>query len=556
MNDERAGAELEMSPSPEDLAAAEWLDPFIERPWQFELASIPAAQGSQQACDVRRVVRMLQQNHAFLSELSSSVTDEDASSLTSPAENSPPWDPFPDDFRIERLLGSGTFGEVWLAFDLHLHCHRALKVLRLPERHPNWTESRATFEADARMLARLRHPNIISIHAWRFSDLRPVLVIDYVDGGSLDDLLQSAGALAWDVAARYIADIAEALLHVHHRGVLHRDIKPANILLDAEADEAILTDFGLAQLAGIPGAVAGTPAYWAPEAFTGEFSPATDVYALGATLFRLLTAEPPFTASTLRELQARSAHGMAADDSRLQSVPLFLETLLRRALDPNPQTRIELAEFARVLRTGLNHTLTTHVAAAVESDPPAQSAVNLMLRIWKRQASTRSAVTPRTPQLPTTRNLRRVTKEPPVVDLRTGDHIQIEVTADRDGYLTVFNVGSQGDLNLLYPDPEFGDRRGGCPDLQAHQPLRILDDVELTPPPGLERLWAIWSLTALDLSLKELAGIAGAAPPGATVSTMVSPAYAATRSMKRVQSQLKHLAPGTWKTAVLELEHH
>src|SRR5262245_47896622 len=174
-------------------------------------------------------------------------------------------DPFPGEFRLERFLGRGAFGEVWLARDLSpLARPVALKFLRpsgSPDRHE---QSLAVLRNEARLLASLRHPNIVPVFAWKNApDVGPCLVLAYVPGGSLEQLVQHQGALPWQLAARYVADIADGLLLVHARGVIHRDLKPANMLLDPETDEALLTDFGIAARLAECGTAAGTPRFMA-----------------------------------------------------------------------------------------------------------------------------------------------------------------------------------------------------------------------------------------------------------------------------------------------------
>src|SRR5262249_47522458 len=122
-------------------------------------------------------------------------------------------------------------------------------------------------ENDARILARLRHPNIVQVHTWRQSGEEHYLVMQYVRGRSLKARLEAEGALGWRQAARYVADVAEALGHVHACGLVHRDIKPANLLWDQGKDEVLLTDFGLSTWLAEAGRgeVAGTALYMAPR---------------------------------------------------------------------------------------------------------------------------------------------------------------------------------------------------------------------------------------------------------------------------------------------------
>src|SRR4051812_27084364 len=150
-------------------------------------------------------------------------------------------EPFPGEFRLERLLGHGAFGEVWLARDLSpLARLVALKFLPLSGPAQRNDQALAALRNEARILASLPHPNVVQIHAWKQAPA-PCLVLQYVPGGSLDQRVSRAGPLSWNLAARYVADAADGLLLVHGKGVIHRDVKPANVLLDEDSDEALLT---------------------------------------------------------------------------------------------------------------------------------------------------------------------------------------------------------------------------------------------------------------------------------------------------------------------------
>jgi hypothetical protein len=132
------------------------------------------------------------------------------------------------------------------------------------------------------------------------------------------------------------------------------------------------------------------------------------------------------------------------------------------------------------------------------------------------------------------------------VRLRTGEQVRIEVAADRDGFVTVFNVGPTGNLNLLYPDESAGT--GSAPAIQAGRPLHVLD-VELQPPAGRERLFAVWGRAPLPLSVGQLHGLAERGQgPG-------SRPYRASRDLARVQEAVRQAGPGDCHAVVLELDH-
>jgi serine/threonine protein kinase len=451
-------------------------------------------------------------------------------------------DPFPGEFRVRRLLGSGTFGEVWLADDLNLGRPVALKTLRLADRRRVSVPALAALRNEARLLAAVRHPNLVPVYAWRQSGEDHYLVLQYVSGGSLHGRVKEHGPLPWATAARYIADVAEGLLELHARGIVHRDVKPANVLWDPDADEALLTDLGVSARLADVNDVAGTPDYMAPEAFDGRVSPALDVYGLAATLFRLVAGEVPFPARTVEELRRRVAAGLPEPDPRCAGLPAPLESVLRAALAADPDGRPPLRDFVSALRGALNLLLVDALTPPGTQAPAGQVDLRLIVsRIGGGDAFEPVAATQPRPER-VLRDLKRVPPPPRQVALRTGDRVRIEVEADRPGFVTVFNVGPTGNLNLLYPAGALAAPVG------AHERLHVLD-VELTPPAGRERLVALWSRWPLPLRLEELLSLAerGEVPGSAP--------YRATRDMVRVQESVQNLRPEDWRAVVLELEH-
>src|SRR5262249_24411198 len=142
----------------------------------------------------------------------------------------------PGEFLLITLLGEGAFAKVWLADDLYLDRQVAVKALKVPTAVTNHVSE--AWHNEARLLASIRHPNVVQIHAVRRCGADYYLILQYVPGGSLAARLQKKGPLPWPQAARYVADVGDALLHVHARGIVHRDVNPANILWDPERDEA------------------------------------------------------------------------------------------------------------------------------------------------------------------------------------------------------------------------------------------------------------------------------------------------------------------------------
>jgi serine/threonine protein kinase len=257
-------------------------------------------------------------------------------------------------YELVAELGRGGMGVVYKAEHSQLKRSVAIKVI-LAGQFANG-EARARFLAEGQALARLQHPGIVQIHDLGQHDDKPYLILEFVEGGSLDGRLNGT---PWEpvAAATLVAKLARTMQFVHDVGVLHRDLKPANVLLTA-AGEPKISDFGLAKQldAGAAltasGAVVGTPSYMAPEQAGGRkrtIGPRTDVYALGAILYELLTGRPPFLAETRLDtiLQVVSAEP-EAPRKRCPQLSRDLETICLKCLHKDPSHRYasarELAE--------------------------------------------------------------------------------------------------------------------------------------------------------------------------------------------------------------------
>ena len=203
-----------------------------------------------------------------------------------------------DRYEILRPIARGGMAEVYLARDQLLDRPVALKVL-FPElsTDPSFVER---FRREAQAAANLSHPNIISVYDWGEEDGTYFIVMEYVDGQPLSNILRSEGPLLPDRAAAIGASVAAALAFAHRGGVVHRDVKPGNILIDAH-DQVKIGDFGIARAASAKenltqtGAVMGTATYFSPEQAQGlAVDPRSDVYALGVVLFEMVAGRPPF----------------------------------------------------------------------------------------------------------------------------------------------------------------------------------------------------------------------------------------------------------------------
>ncbi|HYT88518.1 MAG TPA: serine/threonine-protein kinase [Gemmataceae bacterium] len=274
-----------------------------------------------------------------------------AEGQTEPAPVGPPQGPPEvEGFEILGTLGAGGMGVVYKARQTRLGRLVALKVIRAgPYADP---QNLSRFRTEAEATARLQHPNIVQVYEVGEHQGRPYLVLEFVGRGNLAEQLDGT-PLPPRRAAELVLALARAMAHAHERGVLHRDLKPANVLL-AEDGTPKIADFGLAKRLDADrgqtrtGEILGTPSYMAPEQAEGrvrDLGPATDIYALGAILYELLTGRPPFKgASMLDTLEQVRTHEPVAPTALQPTVPGDLETICLKCLQKEATHRYPSAE--------------------------------------------------------------------------------------------------------------------------------------------------------------------------------------------------------------------
>jgi Tol biopolymer transport system component/predicted Ser/Thr protein kinase len=263
-------------------------------------------------------------------------------------------------YRIVRLLGRGGMGDVYLADDSRLGRQVALKVLS-SALHAD-AGRRDRFEREARAVAALNHPNIVTLHSIDQAGGTPFLTMEYVEGRPLGDLIPSTG-LPLDRLLTLAIPLADAVGAAHHRGILHRDLKPANVMVTPDGRVKVL-DFGLAKLQAdggptadaLPtqeltgeGRIVGTVAYMSPEQAEGKpVDQRSDVFSLGVLLYELATGRRPFTGDTSLSVLSAILKDTPRPMAELRvDLPRDFTRIVSRALNKDPEARYQSAKDLR-----------------------------------------------------------------------------------------------------------------------------------------------------------------------------------------------------------------
>jgi serine/threonine protein kinase len=241
-------------------------------------------------------------------------------------------------YRLDTLLGGGGMSEVWLAEDTQLGRRVALKFL-------GRDADPARFEREAHAVAALADPNICRLYDYGEADGRPFMVLEFLPGGTLEERLSPGEPYPDEETERLARELASGLAHAHARGLVHRDLKPANVLFDEEG-RAKIADFGIARLGGArtlteTGTLLGTAAYISPEQAQAQpATPASDVYAFGVILYRLLSGRLPFEAESPVELARMHIHERPSPVREVRpDAPPNLAALADAALAKDPAGR-------------------------------------------------------------------------------------------------------------------------------------------------------------------------------------------------------------------------
>lgn len=307
-------------------------------------------------------------------------------------------------YRLRRLLGAGSMGTVWEAYDEFLHRPVAVKEMRLPPGMPaaEAAELRERTLREARAIAVVSHPNVITLHDVARERDEPFVVMELIRGHSLAQVLRALGALSVPQAAAVADGVAGALQAAHAAGITHRDVKPGNVLVGGDG-QIKLTDFGIARNVGErtmtrTGIMLGSPAYISPEVASGrEVTPAADLWGLGATLFAAAVGRAPYDPDG----EALAIIAAVVDDPVPEpEVDGPLREVITGLMEKDPAARMSLAEVRRTLQPllaeydgelfGAEHV--ARVTEALNADPP--TAVVSALSSTPRPAATAGSTGP------------------------------------------------------------------------------------------------------------------------------------------------------------------
>ncbi len=280
-------------------------------------------------------------------------------------------------YEIQRVLGRGAAGIVYLARDPLIDREVAVKTLRGGLDQECSEEYRRRFLCEARAAGRLSHPNIVTVYdvGENLAQEDAFIAMEYLDGTTLKQAIASGTRYDAPSAANLAATLANALDYAHRQGVVHRDVKPANVILTDDSGVKI-ADFGIARLdtsdLTVEGSFLGTPNYMSPEQIRGQPADGrSDLYSVGVILFELVTGRRPFTGKSLPELSLNIANQPIPDPALLSpGLPESLSAIIRRCLAKNPEDRFQTGSELALSLSGIAAGPGPDVSKKVSAPPP------------------------------------------------------------------------------------------------------------------------------------------------------------------------------------------
>lgn len=272
-------------------------------------------------------------------------------------------------YPIERVLGKGSMGVVFLGRDESRHCPVAIKTLALSQAFDDGelAELKERFFREARSAGRLSHENIVAIHDAGEADGLAYIVMEYLSGGDLVPYTRPEHLLPLPEVLGIVAKIADALAYAHANNVVHRDIKPANVMYERGSARVRVADFGIARITDSSrtrtGMVLGTPSYMSPEQLSGKkIDGRSDLFSLGVMLYQLCCGKLPFVDTSMAKLMCRIAHDTPPDIRSINPcVPDALAAVIERALSKDSVQRYQNGdEMARAVRACLQQMPAQH----------------------------------------------------------------------------------------------------------------------------------------------------------------------------------------------------
>lgn len=270
--------------------------------------------------------------------------------------------PFPKQlghYRLQKTLGQGSMGVVYLGKDLHIDRWVAIKTLALTDAFEGneLVDARERFFREAKAAGKLQHPNIVTVFDAGEDQNLAFIAMEFLHGHDLSMFCKPGRLLPVPTVLSIVTRVALALDYAHQQQVVHRDIKPANVMFDAKMDTVKITDFGVARLAGASktktGLVLGSPSFMSPEQLSGQLVDGrSDLYALGVMMFQMLTGELPLRGQSMAELMHHIAHQDAPDiRTRKPELSEPLAQIVRCSLQKLPQSRHQTGQaFADALQ--------------------------------------------------------------------------------------------------------------------------------------------------------------------------------------------------------------
>lgn len=274
-----------------------------------------------------------------------------------------------DQFLLKDIIGEGAMGVVYKARDTQLNRDVALKILKKEALH-NDSDLLKRFKREAQNIAKLQYEHIIDVYSVGMANDFNYIVMEYVDGYKLSDLLKSKESLEYQFCINIMYLICRAIEYSHSKGILHRDIKPENIMISTLGDIKIV-DFGLSKVNNIDmskishhGDLIGTPIYMSLEVMenSDNFTEKSDIYSLGVLFYQILTGEYPFNGKSTHDLYKHLILGKYKDAKDINNnIPMEINNLINNMLKKDPNLRYDLKTIINILSKYINFDLNGNV---------------------------------------------------------------------------------------------------------------------------------------------------------------------------------------------------